>query len=245
MAKGSFGENLRREREMRGVGLEEIATATRISTRFLQALENEQWDRLPGGVFNRGFIRAVARFLGLDEEALIAEYAQVTGDPPEVAVWVDAPTKRDRPLLRPVLVILLLATMLAGAWVAWQEWAPMAKAMYTRWLRGEVPARLPSAPPARRVHAPEPEWLELKIEAGKTTSVTIIADGRTSFEGRMAEKESRRFQAKDKFEIAASDSHAVLLELNGQTLPPLGLPGEPGKVTLTRKDLKKTQGGQN
>jgi len=44
---------------MRGVSLEEIAGTTRISTRFLEALETESWDRLPGGVFNRGFVRAV------------------------------------------------------------------------------------------------------------------------------------------------------------------------------------------
>ena len=60
---------------MRGVTLEEVSAATRISTRFLEALENEQWDRLPGGAFNRGFIRAIAKFLGLDEDSLVAEYA--------------------------------------------------------------------------------------------------------------------------------------------------------------------------
>ena len=61
MASTPFGEHLKREREMRGVTLEEISAATRISTRFLEALENEHWEELPGGVFNRGFIRSVAR----------------------------------------------------------------------------------------------------------------------------------------------------------------------------------------
>ena len=71
--KGGFGEHLRREREMRGISLEEIASATRIGTRFLEALETEQWGQLPGGVFNRGFVRAIAHHLGLNEEALVAE----------------------------------------------------------------------------------------------------------------------------------------------------------------------------
>ncbi len=48
--------------------------ATRIGPRFLEALENEDWDKLPGGVFNRGFVRSIARYLGLDEEAFLAEY---------------------------------------------------------------------------------------------------------------------------------------------------------------------------
>jgi cytoskeletal protein RodZ len=73
-----FGEHLKREREMRGVSLEEVSAATRINTRFLEAIENEKWDELPGGAFNRGFIRAIGRFLGLDEDGLVAEYALET-----------------------------------------------------------------------------------------------------------------------------------------------------------------------
>src|SRR5256885_15785980 len=74
MSRSFFGEHLKRERELRGVSRDEICTATRISIRFLEALENEQWSPLPGGIFNRGFVRAVARFLGLDEDDLLAEY---------------------------------------------------------------------------------------------------------------------------------------------------------------------------
>lgn len=73
----SFGENLRREREMRGVTLEEIAESTKISTRLLRALEHEQFSELPGGVFTRSFIRAYAGYLGLDAEHVLAEYRQV------------------------------------------------------------------------------------------------------------------------------------------------------------------------
>jgi len=73
---GSFGESLRREREMRGVTLEEIAESTKISTRLLRALEQEQFSDLPGGVFTRSFIRAYAGYLGLDAEHVLAEYRQ-------------------------------------------------------------------------------------------------------------------------------------------------------------------------
>jgi len=74
---GSFGENLRREREMRGVTLEEIAESTKISTRLLRALEQERFSDLPGGVFTRSFIRHYADYLGLDSEHVLAEYKQV------------------------------------------------------------------------------------------------------------------------------------------------------------------------
>jgi len=81
---GSFGENLRREREMRGVTLEEISAATKISVRFLKSIEDEEFSRLPGGIFNRSFVRAYARYLGLDEEPLLAEYQQTAKDKGEV-----------------------------------------------------------------------------------------------------------------------------------------------------------------
>ena len=74
---GSFGENLRREREMRGVTLEEISAATKISIRFLKSIESEEFSKLPGGIFTRSFIRAYAHYLGLDEEPILAEYQLV------------------------------------------------------------------------------------------------------------------------------------------------------------------------
>lgn len=73
----TFGENLRREREMRGIPLEEISSATKISIRFLQALENDDFSIIPGGIFIRGFIRAYAGYLGLDQEQVMAEYQSV------------------------------------------------------------------------------------------------------------------------------------------------------------------------
>src|SRR5262245_15457673 len=70
----SFGDNLRRERELRGITLREISDATKISVRFLQALEQDKIDVLPGGLFPRAFVRQYARYLGLDAEKLVAEY---------------------------------------------------------------------------------------------------------------------------------------------------------------------------
>jgi len=82
MTTTPFGDRLKREREMRGVSLEEVSHATRISTRYLEALEAERWSGLPGGVFNRGFIRTISKFLGLDEADLLGEYAEATKDLP-------------------------------------------------------------------------------------------------------------------------------------------------------------------
>jgi len=75
----SFGEQLRRERERRGITLDEISLSTKIGTRMLRALEDEHFEQLPGGIFNKGFVRAYARHLGLDEEQTISDYLAAIG----------------------------------------------------------------------------------------------------------------------------------------------------------------------
>jgi len=118
MPSKPFGEHLKREREMRGVTLEEISAATRIAPRFLAALESEQWELLPGGVFNRGFIRSVARYLGLDEDSLVAEYALETRGRPEPGVVADPPEEPDRNWARVFVVVVLTLLVVAGGWAA-------------------------------------------------------------------------------------------------------------------------------
>lgn len=71
---GAFGEKLRKQREQRGIELDAISKTTKISTRMLRALEDEQFDQLPGGVFNKGFVRAYARQVGLDAEEAVTDY---------------------------------------------------------------------------------------------------------------------------------------------------------------------------
>jgi cytoskeleton protein RodZ len=75
----SFGARLKREREQRKVTLDEISLSTKIGTRFLRALEEEHFEQLPGGIFNKGFVRAYARHLGMDEEQTISEYLLASG----------------------------------------------------------------------------------------------------------------------------------------------------------------------
>jgi cytoskeleton protein RodZ len=126
MARGSFGERLKRERELREVSLNEVTVATRISTRFLEAMESEQWERLPGGVFNRGFVRSVARYLGLDEENLLAEYDMARGD--QAADRAQAPENRipQPPKWVPIAILLgvflIITGLVVGAVYGWRRY---------------------------------------------------------------------------------------------------------------------------
>ena len=118
MARGSFGELLKRERELREVPMEEITLATRIAPRYLEALENEDWNKLPGGVFNRGFVRSIARYLGLDEESLLSEYDLAHNARAQVLEQKNAVKAEDpipqTPLWIPVTMVLGVILLVAG-----------------------------------------------------------------------------------------------------------------------------------
>jgi cytoskeletal protein RodZ len=71
---GEFGDKFRNEREKKGISLDDVSNVTKIGSRMLQAIEEERFDQLPGGVFNKGFIRAYAKHLGLNDDDAVAQY---------------------------------------------------------------------------------------------------------------------------------------------------------------------------
>jgi len=127
MARGNFGERLKRERELREVSVDELTKATRISARFIGALENEDWDKLPGGIFGHGFVRAIARYLGLDEEALLGEYDLARAEksasaPAKPEERIPAPPKW-LPAVAVVVILLLVIGLFYAARYAWRRHA--------------------------------------------------------------------------------------------------------------------------
>ncbi|MEO8595688.1 MAG: RodZ domain-containing protein [Candidatus Solibacter sp.] len=85
------GEMLRRERLKRNLDLEEISRELKISARFLQAIENDQYEKLPGGVFAKSFVRQYARLLGLDEEQIAGQVQQSIAPVPEISQLPERP----------------------------------------------------------------------------------------------------------------------------------------------------------
>lgn len=249
MARGTFGERLKRERELREVKLEEVSAATRISERFLQALENEDWNKLPGGVFGRGFVRTVARYLGLDEENLLAEYDLARGE----SASQSSPRPEERipspPKWIPVIVVLgilaLLALLAYGGVYGWRRFAAHRSKSHASSLVPTLPAQASAQAPSPSLPASGVTTadLDLSVAASVSTHVLVLGDGKLLFDGDIASGETRHFHASDQFEVSASDSSSVLLELNGQAMPPLGEPGASGTMVLSRKDLEPASRG--
>lgn len=124
---GGIGEKLRLEREAQGIALRDISEQTRISMRYLEAIETDDYRRLPGGIFNRSFIRAYAKFVGYDEDKAIEEYAHTMREHGEsedaggktyrsLVYTDDSATQSRSPLKTLLLAIIILALLSLAVW---------------------------------------------------------------------------------------------------------------------------------
>jgi cytoskeleton protein RodZ len=154
----ALGTKLKRAREASGVALRDIALSTKISVAALEALERNDFSRLPGGIFSRGFIRGYANAVGLDPEATVQEYlaevSRTENEAARVATERSPVTPEDRAFLERqkkairllqiagVLVVIAAGTGAAFAWMRWSRpsdgTAPPSSAQ---------PAPQPAAPP--------------------------------------------------------------------------------------------------
>lgn len=73
----TLGEKLRQAREERGISISEVAEQTRISPHYLESIENDDYRTLPGGIFNKGFVKSYAKYVGLDEVEALQDYTQI------------------------------------------------------------------------------------------------------------------------------------------------------------------------
>jgi cytoskeleton protein RodZ len=165
----SFGEHLRREREMRGISLDEIMATTKISRRLLQALEDEQFELLPGGIFNKSYVRAYAKCVGIDEEEAVGEYLQAAKEtPPDTRVIAhqhaslhsDRRPERSGFPIMPVLVLLVVAIGSVGGWKVYRDRQRDREAQMPRAASVEQSAPAAAAPSANNttgaISTPQP-----------------------------------------------------------------------------------------
>lgn len=123
---GELGNRLREARESQGLSLQQAEETTRIRLVFLEALEEERFDELPGDVYARGFIRNYAQFLGLDQQELLASFSALRGRSSAYHV----PKVLDEPLVprptsnrwaRVFLAFMLLVLLTASGWYIYQK----------------------------------------------------------------------------------------------------------------------------
>jgi transcriptional regulator with XRE-family HTH domain len=244
----SFGEELRREREIRGISLKEISDATKISKRFLEAIEKNDHRTLPAPVFTRGFVREYARYLGLASEEIVNRYnfAAAGDDRIEQSTHLDrlvqpqaVPLARDRERERKsipppyaridrnvyILVVIVAALVAASYWAFKHKRETHAEEARVDTAAAIAPK--PVAPSPAPVPAPEPppvdDTLRLTIDVTHDTWLTLEADGKTAIDERLRTGDHRAVEAKESFRfVAVGNAGGLTLKLNDLDLPSLG-----------------------
>ena len=142
-----FGEKLEQERLKRGVKLEQISAATKIASHHLRALEKEEFRGLPGGVFNRGFVRSYARYLGLNQEEMVTQYLAASGEPEPQPVEADAGDSEKA--VRWLRLVLVIAILVGGVIAGIRLREPLLTLLRSELLRSQTTAAPVTATRAR------------------------------------------------------------------------------------------------
>ena len=233
----SFGTWLRRQREAREVSLREVADRTKISMRYLQAMEDDRFEVLPAPVFAKGFLREYARYVGLSPDDVVNHYLSVQ-QPQANAEGVIS--RRDRRTLASwphwltlaiaIALLLGLAALLALLSDRWrQHRAGAAEARPP--IVAPLPTPVPPAPPVPA--APPSAPLEVTVDFNQECWVEAVVDGGSRRAEMREQGESMQIEARQSVVFAKlGNAAAVDIQVNGYPFP---LGKKPGEVV---RDLK-------
>jgi len=255
----SVGKILRQERERQGLVVEKIALQTRISPRYLHAIEADDQSGLPGLFFYRSFVRQYAEFLGLDAVSLGSELEEMLGPAPDPAAndphyleKIDVPplptgTRSSSRNRLPMALVFLVITIVAasGLYVFWQRMqtppeerpAPVAT----------TPAPAPSPAPAKTAVTPPPPAVEqppapqsanadtpsLEVMATEDVWVSVTADGKEVVSRVLKPGEKRKITGKDKVTLLTGNAGGLVVTANGKLMDSFGPKGQVRAIDVT------------
>jgi len=229
----ALGSYFQSKREEQGYSLKEIARKTNIPRRYLEAIENQDFDAFPAGVYAKGFIRTYARALGLDGEAMVVEYnlnfEEEKEDEPEQS------STRSRWIYICMLVGLLLlgiaVVVFRFAWVHPQQ-------QVTQLSKTNLPnTTLSEAEPGSSLKVDESvDHLKLQVLSTQKTYIFAIFDGMKKQEMVLLPGERRTWRAEETIRIHTGNAGSLTLYHQDEQLPSLGGSGEVIDKVIQLKD---------
>lgn len=255
-AGGSLGEQLRRARDERGVSLREISEHTRITMRHLEAIEADDFKNLPGGIFNKSFIKAYARYIKFDETRALDLYARTAREHGESVDEVATSPQRSRiytndparsPLvtlgLSAVIVGILILIVYAGLHYYRRTESPTANAAPTPTPAVTTAGAQASAP----TPTPAPtDKLSVTVKVNGEVWMRALVDDETAKDkpGRTWKAgESQTFAPQERLTLNYARSLARSLEVtaNGSALkaPTDTKPGNQQEWVISRENYKQ------
>lgn len=244
--RGSFGAWLRHQREARSVSLREIADSSKISLRYLDALEQDRFDVLPAPVFARGFLREYARVVGLNPDEVVNLFLVAIEERKSVGVGVEpsraararkAPSSFGYGLLLALAVIAFLAVAAALSFYVERRGtqppastliAPPAPAAAASTpdvaadladLEAATEDRTPVEAAAAQPQPAVPERLSVVLSFVQDCWVETVVDGRRRTSELRAGGESVSIEADDYVLLTLGNASVVSIEVNGRPFP--------------------------
>ena len=252
-------------RESRGVTLDEMCAATRISVRLLDAIESERFELLPGGVFSISFVRQYARYVELDEDEVADEFKAaaaprepviatlertrkgIVGDEPEelagarIAESITEYLRRHGQTLAGAVAVLIIAVV--TVWYFRAERAREDAAMQAQ-RPAAASASTESRPPElRTVSEPAQPVVPLKplnvvIRTTREVWIRALADGRRVFERTFEPGQTREIAADTAVRLRVGNAGGLDVVLNGRTMDPIGPLGHVREVIITESGME-------
>ena len=261
------GDILRREREKQGLTIADIEQGTSIRGLYIEHIERGNIKELPGLVYAKGFVRNYAKFLRLDAEQLVQQFAEENGSAPvPPPVEVESPARRislsnvgDESLSEISIgqqsssyagifgklaagIVVLAALVGGGAAVISAINAPAREAVQPP-VKAEQPAAAPAAAPANPPDTQEnADGVRVSVTLTERCWTEVSVDGKSVFEGIIEKGKTENWQGKESVVIRAGNAGALDVTLNGKKLGKFGDNGEvlERRFTNTTKDLKDT-----
>lgn len=234
----TLGEKLRQAREARGVSISEVAEQTRISALYLDRIENDDYRTLPGGIFNKGFVKSFAKFVGVDENEALQDYAELiasqgtpVAESPKSYRSEVLTDERSAASSLPTIIIaaVILGLMTAGILLFLnyynKESAPAANTAINSNANTNTTANINSANINTVPTSNAPTMNDLKVEfkaVSSPVSLTTTTDGKR-LSGNVTPDVPRTIEPKQnaRFSYAKAQSQNVEMTINGKkiTLP--------------------------
>ncbi len=244
----TLGEKLRQAREERGFTLSEVSEQTRISSSYLESIENDDYRILPGGIFNKGFVKSYAKFVGLNEQEALLDYSHLLSEAegseqetfkvyrPEV-LTDDRSAASMAPTI--ILAVLILALMTTGVLFLvnyLRRPADQVAANSTPKTSANVATDTPVTADIESTPSKVPDMATLKVEfkaLSQPVSLSATNDGRLS-SSVITPGSSALFEPKESLKLSYARALATLVQLtiNGKSILLPAVPFNPKRNAI-------------
>jgi len=243
----SLGQELKRERELRGISLKEISSSTKINQKFLKALEEDQLEILPGEFFVKGILRSYAAALGLDGDYVLNKYHEEMITLEQTDRLAQRKQKIRTGFQKRFILPLSVGAAVLGLIILSivvvtrnQKSVPSSVIPKSRTPQIREASPPPPAQPAQKLEIEEFKDLNLDLSFNQKTWIQVYADGTLVLDGLKFTGERANLKAIGEFIIHVGNAGGLNFDLNGQKGKPFGPPGEVIKnIRITLENFRQ------